>query len=865
MLADRVSLLDQVAQPGFGAAVLTSYNVYFPFFEEVVLRRLHAAGCAHVVLFCHARMCAEAFASEATQPRLAGRSYVLVPVRQQTAFHPKLLLQLGKGKGCLCVGSHNVTLSGFGHNDEITNVVAFKKEGRSAPTAAFRDAVSFLRQYLPALPSVREAFEHALAAAPWLTTPAVVDERARFLGTRLDGAPLWDQVAPSLPRDARRALVVGPFFDDQLALVTTLRRHLERAEMVIAVDPAMSQLDEQLASRLPVVRFVNASRRPPGRAAKKPHAVEGSPLVHAKLLWLETTEGEVLVSGSANPSAPAFLERGQTANVEAVLVRRETGLAASLGLEALWDAPPLSSADWQQIAEQRLAWGTTATRAPGTRVLLAEPSGVGFLVNDRLAPECAITLRDEHGSPLGTGELIESGPPARIHVEPTLIDLTDRLDLIEPGRQAIAVVHRPEAMRERGSSDTRATLKQVLGSIYDDPEQLVPLVELAYKTLFQSDIQLRVAEQTALSGASATATDGEQASAAEGGTQLASLAVTAQGPRKTRRKRSIAQGDVLAFIETVASHLAEGRPQPGAGTSSEEEEASEPEEEPEDPPPPPVEAAPEKLASLCRQKSKKICERMVAQLSPKLPDGSRSARRCVALLRCVLSVVRLLDVLQRDPRWRHRELLLIDDAPVRAMFASVMWHVMKPDSPLFAQAIEENGEEEFSEITPVLADLGWLAWHLDIDVRKAEQKGGRRGVLEERWLPIQHLAWLAPHLASDADALVLWEVAVRKSPRRGEDAAAWLRDTKSWLEHMYLAQAHPESLATLGRAAGPGDLVVLGEKASPRVLITLDVDEGKRARFVDAAAPEKTRVFQLTHVRMAASRAEDATAHRAAG
>ena len=64
----------------------------------------------------------------------AGRDYTLVPVHMRGSFHPKLIVVLGKLKGALFVGSHNMTLAGFGLNDELTN--QFRTSGRSCRPCA---------------------------------------------------------------------------------------------------------------------------------------------------------------------------------------------------------------------------------------------------------------------------------------------------------------------------------------------------------------------------------------------------------------------------------------------------------------------------------------------------------------------------------------------------------------------------------------------------------------------------------------------------------------------------------------------------------------------------------------------------------
>ncbi|TOG38039.1 hypothetical protein CGJ01_24190, partial [Vibrio parahaemolyticus] len=49
-------------------------------------------------------------------------------------------MMLGKNKGLLIVGSHNVTLSGFGNNLEITNLVKFDAKSNTEDLILFQEA-----------------------------------------------------------------------------------------------------------------------------------------------------------------------------------------------------------------------------------------------------------------------------------------------------------------------------------------------------------------------------------------------------------------------------------------------------------------------------------------------------------------------------------------------------------------------------------------------------------------------------------------------------------------------------------------------------------------------------------------------------
>ncbi|WP_454737171.1 hypothetical protein [Cupriavidus necator] len=69
-MADSISLLNVIKQGGFDASLITSFNASLPFYEEVVLRRLVAAGCQqNIVLMDHAQ-CSLSWQSSHRQVRV---------------------------------------------------------------------------------------------------------------------------------------------------------------------------------------------------------------------------------------------------------------------------------------------------------------------------------------------------------------------------------------------------------------------------------------------------------------------------------------------------------------------------------------------------------------------------------------------------------------------------------------------------------------------------------------------------------------------------------------------------------------------------------------------------------------------------
>ena len=82
----RLSLIDELRAGGFEASLITTFNAYLPFYEEVVLRRLANAGVRHNVLMMDAQQYTTSILNH--PPRLVGRRYTLMPVAISGAFHP---------------------------------------------------------------------------------------------------------------------------------------------------------------------------------------------------------------------------------------------------------------------------------------------------------------------------------------------------------------------------------------------------------------------------------------------------------------------------------------------------------------------------------------------------------------------------------------------------------------------------------------------------------------------------------------------------------------------------------------------------------------------------------------------------------
>ena len=620
-----ISLLKALSETGFQASVIATYSCYFPFYEGVVLRQLLNRGCTNNILMVDQALCAEAFASDDTRPRLAGLSYTLVPVHLRGAFHPKLVVALGKSKGALFVGSHNATLAGFGLSDEVTNEFRVGGVGGRQGTGLIRAALDYLQEFVPSgLTSVAQVFDAVRRKVPWLVGPTAAKSGDRdFLATRGDDEDLWSRIRPLVPKRPTTVFVCGPFFDKKLVFLQRLLNDVRPRNLIVGIDPQSVELDLVAAGRFRGAKFVNI-----GGIPRVPNRRDvGKRYLHAKVLWFVGSEGELLITGSANPSKAAFLAESQWRNAEAVVVDLRKGAGKALGLDDLVTAPAVEARDWTRVSERQAVRSEVSPDARG-KVVLAVPSNDGFVLERSIGSRIELDAFAADGSPVGQAatrvdDLLAVEAPATVRSE------AQTLRGLLPGEKPIVVlVHRPDELAKYVGSDRQRQLRQALGALEEDPVQLDTLLRLTEKVIFDSDDIAR-AEPKATGRNAGTSND----KVAESGPE--SLAVEAVGRRGSRKRNRLASGDILVLLDALMHRLGEGLSTPAAGPTGEEVRPAKEDDLGDDEPPPP--SPPYKvLAKACRGKVGRLIRRMAKQL---VAARNGVAKCAVLQLAAVLSVV----------------------------------------------------------------------------------------------------------------------------------------------------------------------------------------------------------------------------------
>lgn len=481
---ERFSLVSALRDLGkrethLDASIVTTYAFNGAFYEEVLLRFFERAGSRLNIVLVDARQLAETLKDPILQPRRAGKDYLLIPVQHESAFHPKLLVLLSEKRSVLSLGSHNATDAGFTHNEEMT--VHWGQGGANAPAAILQPCVEYAIRWMERSNAIGGSLMQETSRRLRELAKAGSATGIKESALLVDGdSSLWTQLKKFTGK-AKRAFVISPYFDPELALLHRLADELQPKEIIVGIDPEQVLLEGASEAPTPVrfvdVRHVIDALAREGRLTPQVSALNedkkarerGAGFAHAKAIAFESDSGLFVSVGSANATAAAWL-RGRQGNAEAniLLTGRSAERAfARLGLDLLSAAPNIPENKLAEIANrssaERLAKTTTNGKQSSVPVFTGRADEQGLLVHGLAADRCR-TLKKLDGqdwsspvqfSSVDGGTQVLIGP-----TEDTILEVHDEAKQI-----AFVVVNNEQRIRSATSSRASTQLLSSLGRI----------------------------------------------------------------------------------------------------------------------------------------------------------------------------------------------------------------------------------------------------------------------------------------------------------------------------------------------------------------------------------------------------------------
>lgn len=336
----RGSLNDLLAWNKYHSALIATYTFDPLFLKKIFIPTLQSKRIRNISILADYREIARSFTDKGNLAAMMEVSYLLVPARASTLFHPKVMLFTGPKQGLCLIGSGNLTHSGMGGNDELWGAFHITDENRQH-VHIFRFVWQFLQIHSPVLTGAGEEKKKdwIVAHTPWLNE--VVSEtddgnHEAIVLAATEELTIWDQVRDRLAdKKMTEAVVASPFYDNKGLVFRKLRETFPDIAISMIYDGqgTIPEVSEGLNELSCFCWQYIAEKGEKGGSGRH---------LHAKYLLLKDSDfNEYLLFGSANATDSALgLDRKPAhCNVELVVLgrRSNSGLSRLLGvnLEAI--------------------------------------------------------------------------------------------------------------------------------------------------------------------------------------------------------------------------------------------------------------------------------------------------------------------------------------------------------------------------------------------------------------------------------------------------------------------------------------------------------------------------------------------------
>jgi hypothetical protein len=298
-MADKnyLNLLDEFGKiRDVNLAIFTTYSFDPIFFEHVILRALKRYNPdLNVVVLVDA----EHYPKASDFTSLTGVNYLLIPV-PGTVFHPKVFLFLSKKKGLAYIGSHNLTLSGFTHNLELSL--------KSNEKGVIYGCISFFLGLFSRILEQNTQLIKALTKYEDLFQLKQGESFDKFVLHSLNQPILQAalEIVKTRSRDIKSVTIYAPFYSHESELVEKIKEETGSKQIKLAIQRENHNLNVDKLTNESTVSF-------------KELVVPQNRSAHSKFVLFEGNPPFVLI-GSPNFTQPALNRTIKDGNCELALL-----------------------------------------------------------------------------------------------------------------------------------------------------------------------------------------------------------------------------------------------------------------------------------------------------------------------------------------------------------------------------------------------------------------------------------------------------------------------------------------------------------------------------------------------------------------
>ena len=309
-MIDRHNILDLLGgdKRKYHSCIITCFSFDFIFFEQRVLPKLRQAGITNINIYVDAYQFEKQINSFVGSELLDNKAgYSITPIKMIGAFHPKVLLAVGKTKGYLAIGSGNLTSSGLSSNEEIWGSFHFTETDKITEPF-FKETANYLKKLedfvfgtnLLKLNWIKENsnwFNNLLDNDNSIKTLVNKDETFEMLLTYQEES-IYKSIVDKLPKKPKFIKILSPYYNTNGSFLDKLIQDIQPDKIHCIVDPLYGSVPYKYENKHKIEfsdwnNLIRAEKYSCNR-------------LHAKAIQFEYENETYFLFGSANATNEAF-------------------------------------------------------------------------------------------------------------------------------------------------------------------------------------------------------------------------------------------------------------------------------------------------------------------------------------------------------------------------------------------------------------------------------------------------------------------------------------------------------------------------------------------------------------------------------
>lgn len=310
------SLMDELKDSkGYDLALLTTYNIDIHFFDNRIKSVLLSNGIKNISLFVDLKKLNQSIQNEKNSDM--GRQYSVFPMDIHGAFHPKVILLLGKEKAKLFVSSANLKVSSYRYNNEVFNCFGYTAENNENGEM-IENAIRFfinlqdiaVQQLYSDDPKheIKDTFVYSYLNSYRVNKP---DNNVNCFFIDNSKETIIDQVQRIVGSKINKISISSPFFDNDLKAVKNISERFGCDNIEVYIQNSLNRFPVDYNRKYDIV--------PQTRIHVFNELIDGDRyFYHGKVIELSGEDNDYILFGSSNCTANALLKTYNTdGNIEA--------------------------------------------------------------------------------------------------------------------------------------------------------------------------------------------------------------------------------------------------------------------------------------------------------------------------------------------------------------------------------------------------------------------------------------------------------------------------------------------------------------------------------------------------------------------